>query len=323
MHIPIISYIPTHLPTPYSHTAPKLQKIQPQIKQDQRLRPRKPGIRRSPQIPCVDCRRGTACPDGTSNPPRPARPVHSNTRPANSLKFTAPTRGAWVRHRFAMRRRRRRRSGAPRSSRPEGRRLRPGGVDPRGAGAGRTRQKPAGAAPDRAGRMADHAGQARRHACATPLGYCTFIFSSISLEPSRNDGVRLFPGLQSTRPVRRSPSVPAFTHPAVHRQSCITSNVVQGVQGICLAIDLAYDALHAPFTSPTSSCLACYLSRRLPRLQGVHDLRVAYGIHYLAWLDALQKQLPVFGLPLYLAAARLMIRRRRRPRNLPARLKAG
>ena len=57
-------------------------------------------------------------------------------------------------------------TGAPRSSRPEGRRLRPGGVDPRGAGAGRTRQKPAGAAPDRAGRMADHAGQARRHASA-------------------------------------------------------------------------------------------------------------------------------------------------------------
>ena len=40
------------------------------------------------------------------------------------------------------------------------------GVDPRGAGAGRTRQKPAGAAPDRTGRMADHAGQARRHAGA-------------------------------------------------------------------------------------------------------------------------------------------------------------
>ena len=57
-------------------------------------------------------------------------------------------------------------TGAPRSSRPEGLRLRPGGVDPRGAGAGRTRQKPAGAAPDRTGRMADHAGQARRHASA-------------------------------------------------------------------------------------------------------------------------------------------------------------
>ena len=60
------------------------------------------------------------------------------------------------------------------------------GVDPRGIWTGWTRQKSADAAPDRAGRMTDHAGQARRHACATPLGYCTFIFSSISLEPSRN-----------------------------------------------------------------------------------------------------------------------------------------
>ena len=40
------------------------------------------------------------------------------------------------------------------------------GADPRGTGADRTRQKPADAAPDRAGRMADHAGQARRHAGA-------------------------------------------------------------------------------------------------------------------------------------------------------------
>ena len=44
------------------------------------------------------------------------------------------------------------------------------GVDPRGIWTGWTRQKSAGAAPDRAGRMTDHAGQARRHACATPLG---------------------------------------------------------------------------------------------------------------------------------------------------------
>ena len=33
----------------------------------------------------------------TSYPPRPARPVHSNAHPANSLKFPAPARGAWVR----------------------------------------------------------------------------------------------------------------------------------------------------------------------------------------------------------------------------------
>ena len=54
---------------------------------------------------------------------RDQRPVHSNARPANSLKFTAPTRGAWVRRRLATRRRRRSRS--LHSSRPEGRRLRP------------------------------------------------------------------------------------------------------------------------------------------------------------------------------------------------------
>ena len=60
------------------------------------------------------------------------------------------------------------------------------GVDPRGIWTGWTRQKSAGAAPDRAGRMTDHAGQARRHACATPLGYRTFIFPSISLKPSLN-----------------------------------------------------------------------------------------------------------------------------------------
>ena len=40
------------------------------------------------------------------------------------------------------------------------------GVDPRGIWTGWTRQKSADAAPDRAGRMADHAGQARRHASA-------------------------------------------------------------------------------------------------------------------------------------------------------------
>ena len=73
--------------TPYSHQAPKTQL---QFQRDQRFRPRKPGTRRPPRIPCVACRRGTACPGGASNPPRPARPVHSNlrARPAysNSLR---------------------------------------------------------------------------------------------------------------------------------------------------------------------------------------------------------------------------------------------
>ena len=105
MHIPIISHIPAYLPIPYSHTAHKLQKIQPQIKQDQRFRPRKPGTRGSLQIPCVDCRRGAACPGGAparrdqrpvhsnlriqpvSPPSLHQRPVYSNTRQSNSLKF--------------------------------------------------------------------------------------------------------------------------------------------------------------------------------------------------------------------------------------------
>ena len=88
MHIPIISHIPTHLLIPYSHTAHKLQKIQPQIKRDQRFRLRKPSIRRSQQIPCVACRRGAACPGGASArrdqrsvyaDPR-IQPVYSNSR---------------------------------------------------------------------------------------------------------------------------------------------------------------------------------------------------------------------------------------------------
>ena len=54
------------------HTASQLQKIRHQFRRDQRFRPRKPGIRRPPRIPCVDCRRGTTCPDWAPNPPRPA-----------------------------------------------------------------------------------------------------------------------------------------------------------------------------------------------------------------------------------------------------------
>ena len=42
---------------------------------------------------------------------RDQRPVYSNARPTNLLKFTALTRGAWVWRRFATRRRRR--SGGP------------------------------------------------------------------------------------------------------------------------------------------------------------------------------------------------------------------
>ena len=92
MHIPIISHIPAYLPIPYSHTAHKLQKIQPQIKQDQRFRPRKPGTRGSLQIPCADCRRGAACPDGAPIPPRPAAGPPRSTHPTGLIIFPAPAR---------------------------------------------------------------------------------------------------------------------------------------------------------------------------------------------------------------------------------------
>ncbi len=47
-------------------------------------------------VSCVACWRGTACPDRASNPPRPAAGPLKSTHPANLLKFTAPTRGAWA-----------------------------------------------------------------------------------------------------------------------------------------------------------------------------------------------------------------------------------
>ena len=97
------SQIPMRLGSPYgprSHTFPrlpnatsKLQKSRHWFRRDQRLRPRKSDTRRSPQIPCAD-----------------------GGQPADGVNV-------W--HRFAMRRRRLRRSRSLRSSRPEGRRLRP------------------------------------------------------------------------------------------------------------------------------------------------------------------------------------------------------
>ena len=74
---------------------------------------------------------------------RDQRPVYSNARPTNLLKFTALTRGAWVWRRFATRRRRR--SGGLRSSPPEGGLLRRGSPGNRGSW---IQQKPADAAPD-------------------------------------------------------------------------------------------------------------------------------------------------------------------------------
>ena len=68
---PYISTAPT-----YNYQAPK---IRLQFQRNQRFRPRKPGIRRTPQIPCVDCWRGTACPDGAPTR-RYQRPVHADPR---------------------------------------------------------------------------------------------------------------------------------------------------------------------------------------------------------------------------------------------------
>ena len=60
----------------YCRQAPK---IRLQFQRDPRFRLRKSGTRRSPQIPCVDCWRGTAYPDGAPAR-RDQRSVHSNLR---------------------------------------------------------------------------------------------------------------------------------------------------------------------------------------------------------------------------------------------------
>ena len=46
---------------------------------------------RSPRIPCADCRRGAACPDGAPIPPRPAAGPPRSTYPTDLLKFPATT----------------------------------------------------------------------------------------------------------------------------------------------------------------------------------------------------------------------------------------
>ena len=81
--LPYVSTAP-----PCSHQAPK---IRPQFQRDQRFRPRKPGIRGPPQTPCVDCRRGTTCPDGASNLPRPAFGSLKPTHPTGLRGFPDPT----------------------------------------------------------------------------------------------------------------------------------------------------------------------------------------------------------------------------------------
>ena len=99
-----------------------------------------------------------------------------STLQPNSLKFPAPARWAWASvYGVAPRRG----VGAVGARVQAGPKAAPAaqGVDPREIWTGWTRQKSADAAPDRAGRMTDHVGQARRHACATPLGYLASIFS--------------------------------------------------------------------------------------------------------------------------------------------------
>ena len=75
-----------HTPAPFPHTFPrlphtttKLQKSRHWFQRDQRFRLSKPGTRGSPRIPCVACRRGTACPDGAPTR-RDQRPVHPDPR---------------------------------------------------------------------------------------------------------------------------------------------------------------------------------------------------------------------------------------------------
>ena len=125
------------------HTVTKLQKSRHWFRQDQRSGPANPqpagptnpqNLRiQSPQISNQPARKfpnprlhlhghGSLIRKPTR---RDQRPVHSNTRQSNSLKSPAPARGAWVRHRFAMRRRCLRRSGGLHSSPP-------GGGQPRG-----------------------------------------------------------------------------------------------------------------------------------------------------------------------------------------------
>ena len=88
----VLPYVSTA--TPYSHQAPKTQL---QFQRDQRFRPRKsPTPRARPW-------------HAQANPPRPAAGPLKPTHPTRLLRFHRPTPGGHVRHRFAMRRRQRRR----------------------------------------------------------------------------------------------------------------------------------------------------------------------------------------------------------------------
>ena len=116
------------------------KKIRHRFRRDQRFRPRKSDTRRSPQIPCVDCWRGTACPGGAPAC-RDQRSVHSNLRiqttHSNSLRRRGGHGVAW-----------RCSDGSP-ASKPA-RRPAPTaqGADPRRIWTGWTRQKSADAAPE-------------------------------------------------------------------------------------------------------------------------------------------------------------------------------
>ena len=115
----------------------------------------------------------------TGNIPIPPQSDHAPAETSGRLTQTRrqPVSSNSLRLRRRAARRRRQRMTSPRDAastsqwRPAlkpARRPAPAaqGVDPRGTGAGWTRQKSADAAPDRAGRTTDRAGQARRHAGA-------------------------------------------------------------------------------------------------------------------------------------------------------------
>ena len=104
----------------------------------------------------------------TMRPPRPAAGLRKSSRqpvPQTNCDDGQPADGVNARRRPATRRRRRR-SGAPRSSRPEGRRLRSRAWIPEESGQVELDKSPQARRRIAQGRMADHAGQARRHAGA-------------------------------------------------------------------------------------------------------------------------------------------------------------
>ena len=137
--------------SPHVSTAPPCNLQAPKIPTLVSMRPAFPAPQtRHPRVSANSLRRLLAryrmSRRGT-NPPRPATGLLKPTHPAGFPQIPCANDGeagvgAWRR----LATRRRRRSGGLHSSPPEGRLVQRGGADPRGAGAGWTRQKSAGAA---------------------------------------------------------------------------------------------------------------------------------------------------------------------------------